>query len=293
MLSICIPIYNFDVTELVKSLLDEIKTQKLRAEIILIDDASQDSFRETNKALNVQNYIQLDQNIGRSAIRNKFLEFVHFDWLLFLDCDGKVEGKQFLAKYLNSIKNDSASVFCGGRHYPKHCPSKSQKLSWNYGKKRESKSALTRSKAPNQSFMTNNFLIRKAIFEQIQFDERIKNYGHEDTLFGIMLEEKRIAVKHIENSILNGHIETNEIFLNKTQQALENLKLLLSYYENKGKLTEHIGLLAFVQRSKLRRSLIKMVFKVFGNTIKVLLKKGQGNVFLFDTYRLGYFCLLK
>ena len=293
MLSICIPIYNFDVTELVKSLDDEIKTQKLQVEIILIDDASHESFREINKALNVQNYVQLEQNIGRSAIRNKFLEFVHFDWLLFLDCDSKVEGKHFLSKYLNTIQNNSASVFCGGRHYPKHCPSKSQKLSWNYGKKRESKSALARSKSPNKSFMTNNFLIRKAVLAQIQFDERIKNYGHEDTLFGIMLEEKAIAIEHIENSILNGHIETNEVFLKKTHQALENLKLIFAYYENKGKLTEHISLMAFTQRSKLRRSLLKMVFKIFGKTIKALLTSGQGNVFLFDTYRLGYFCSLK
>ena len=38
-ISVCIPVYNFDVLELVFSLSKEIENQKLNSEIILIDDA--------------------------------------------------------------------------------------------------------------------------------------------------------------------------------------------------------------------------------------------------------------
>jgi glycosyltransferase involved in cell wall biosynthesis len=43
-ISVCIPVYNFDVRELVFSLSKEIENQKLNAEIILIDDASNKDF---------------------------------------------------------------------------------------------------------------------------------------------------------------------------------------------------------------------------------------------------------
>ncbi|WP_435525706.1 hypothetical protein [Chryseobacterium indoltheticum] len=43
-ISVCIPVYNFDVRELVYDLKKEIENQNIDAEIILIDDASEESF---------------------------------------------------------------------------------------------------------------------------------------------------------------------------------------------------------------------------------------------------------
>jgi hypothetical protein len=50
-LSICIPIYNFDVNDLVNDLNDQIVSQNLDAKIILIDDASDAEFVQKNKPL--------------------------------------------------------------------------------------------------------------------------------------------------------------------------------------------------------------------------------------------------
>jgi glycosyltransferase involved in cell wall biosynthesis len=47
-ISVCIPVYNFDVRELVFSLSKEIENHKLNAEIILIDDASSKDFITIN-----------------------------------------------------------------------------------------------------------------------------------------------------------------------------------------------------------------------------------------------------
>ena len=58
-ISVCIPVYNFDVRELVFSLSKEIENQKLNAEIILIDDASTKEFVAINEPLknNVTQFI--------------------------------------------------------------------------------------------------------------------------------------------------------------------------------------------------------------------------------------------
>ncbi|WP_318544866.1 glycosyltransferase family protein [Marixanthotalea marina] len=66
MISICIPIYNFDVTNLVETLSFQLKTLNIFSEIVLIDDASDVSFRELNeKICSEHHYIKLDKNINR------------------------------------------------------------------------------------------------------------------------------------------------------------------------------------------------------------------------------------
>ena len=50
-LSICIPVYNFDVNGLVTELSSQIISAHLDAEIILIDDASSVDFIKINKNL--------------------------------------------------------------------------------------------------------------------------------------------------------------------------------------------------------------------------------------------------
>ena len=67
-LSICIPVYNFDVNGLVTELSSQIISAHLDAEIILIDDASSVDFIKINKNLEatVSQFIFLEKNIGRS-----------------------------------------------------------------------------------------------------------------------------------------------------------------------------------------------------------------------------------
>ncbi|MBQ0151402.1 MAG: glycosyltransferase, partial [Chryseobacterium sp.] len=104
-LSICIPIYNFDVRKLVFDLKKEINRDSIDAEIILIDDASADKFKNYNQELQsqVDTFLLLDENLGRAKIRNLFLKYAQGDYLLFLDCDGKIINAQFLSKYLQFI----------------------------------------------------------------------------------------------------------------------------------------------------------------------------------------------
>ena len=71
-ISVCIPVYNFDVQELVNSLSKEITNAELNAEIILIDDASSKDFITINEPLKdvVNQFIFLEKNMMKKPLKN-------------------------------------------------------------------------------------------------------------------------------------------------------------------------------------------------------------------------------
>lgn len=287
MLSVCIPIYNVDVSSLVIELEKQINSIPEKIELLLIDDCSEADVKEKNSWLAKSfKYIELTQNIGRSSIRNLFLEYVNYEYLLFMDCDSLITSPQFLANYITSI-NQGNDVICGGRFYPEDKPNRNYRLRWKYGKYRESKSASERSKHPNQSFLTNNFVVKKDILARIRFDESLKEYGHEDTLFGFELKQQNIAVTHIENPILNGDFETNRVFITNTEKAIKNLVMITQKLDHNNPFIDDVRLLRTYQQFKNVRFLIRITFLLSQWMIKKLLSAGCANLTLFSFYKLG------
>ncbi len=292
MLSICIPIYNFDVTTLVQSLIKEKSQLNDIVEILLIDDGST-IHKEKNKELaRTCSYIELHTNIGRSKIRNLFTSYAKQPYLLFLDCDSLLTSPNFIANYLIEIKK-GVLICCGGRIYPKQCPSIHQRLSWKYGIISESKPAAVRSQNPNSSFMTNNFIIQKALFNTIKFDERLTEYGHEDTLFGYELKKNQLSIVHIQNPILNGALETNENFIRKTEVGIQNLVLILNFIDDDLTFYKDIHLLRTYLKVKPFRSVFLIIVKIYNPIIRFLILRGIVNIHLFNLYKLGVLLSIK
>ena len=183
MISILIPSYNFDIYDLVKSIHTQVKKEKIQFQIICIEDGSINIFSnpEVQKLENVS-YQFLNKNIGRSKIRNLLAEKSRFNWLLFIDCDSKINNENYIKTYIKNIKNMN-SIFYGGTKYQEKTPEKDKKLHWLYGKKIESKQK-------RKIFSSHHFLIHKKVFNQIKFDEKIKKYGHEDTVLWVELTKK-------------------------------------------------------------------------------------------------------
>lgn len=294
MLSVCIPIYNFDVTGLVVILHQQAVRQNIAAEVICIDDCSDEEFRVKNKDVcnTYGKYIQLEQNVGRAKIRNLFLKYAMFDYLLFLDCDSVLITSDFVKKYAEAIlTNNFPKVICGGRIYNEIKPSKQKILRWKYGRKKESMPVRVRRKNPNKSFITSNFVIQKNILSQIKFEERLVQYGHEDTLFGFQLKKHHISILHIENPILNGYLEDNDEFITKTELALQNLVCILQFLNHDKEFIEDVSILKFHRRC--RRFgvdiLISFLFPFFKPALRLNLSKGIANLFWFDFYKFSYF----
>lgn len=229
MLSILIPIYNFDVRAFVTQLSDQAQKLSVAAEIICLDDLSEPAFKKLNADLStipLVKYIESETNLGRSAVRNKLAELSSYEHLLFLDCDGECVTDDYLQQFISQIQN--YDVIYGGRVYQEVKPiDDNLHFHWYCGTAREEILVEVRNANPYKTFMTNNFLIRKEVYDQVKMDESIVGYGHEDTFFAIELKAKGFKIKHIDNPVKHIGIETTDVFLEKSENGVKNLAFLM------------------------------------------------------------------
>ena len=291
MLSICIPVYNFDITKLITELVSQTNNVNSLVEIIIIDDASTIEFQLINNRLsNIHKikYVQLDENIGRSKIRNLFLKYINFDYLLFLDCDSIIIESNFIQKYLNEI-NNKGLVICGGTSYSSTIPDKEFYLRWKYGLKRECLAVSIRKKSAYQSFMTNNFVVKAEILKLQPFDEQLTDYGHEDTLFGFALKQNKIPITHINNTVDHDYDDDNAEFINKTELALKNLVKIRKFVKNDSFDSDIKILRIYKKISFLKvQYILLIIYNILKRVIVILLIKNRGGLYLFDFYKLLY-----
>ncbi len=290
MLSVCIPVYNFNVSDTILELSKQLVASGLPFEILVFDDASEILYKEVNRKVSKVGgvyYDEMPENIGRSRIRNLLAEKAKFDYLLFLDCDSLIHNKHFIASYIDAMQL-GYRVICGGRIYNSTKADKNHLLRWKYGKMAESKPAIIRSQNPSRSFMTNSFIIKKSVFNTLRFNEQLSQYGHEDTLFGYDLSKNGIIPLHIENPVLNGDVEENKLFLEKTRQGLENLAIIYRMLKSDKSLIQQVSLLAFYERVCCRR-MLPGLFPLVSLILKLGLFLGIVNLKLFNFYKLCYF----
>lgn len=290
-LSICIPVYNFDVRELVFDLKNEIEKNRIEAEIILIDDASEENYRLINSELQdeVQTVVFLESNIGRTRIRNLFLDFVEGDYLLFLDCDGKVISNTFLLKYIQFITNKpNIDVVYGGRKVADSSPDDSHYLRWKFAVERENLSVNQRQEKPYLCFQTNNFIIKRKTLKEIPFNSEFQKYGYEDLLFAMELKEKSIMIDHIDNAIFNNDLEENLIYVGKVEESVESLAKMLKNEKLRSKLKEVklVRIFNQIEKTPLKTVFMKL-FQIKEESLKRTLLKGNINLRYLDLYKLG------
>lgn len=288
MLSILIPIYNFDVTKTVKELHYQATKLNIVFEIILVDDFS-NFYKESNsilKSLANVYYYELEKNIGRSKIRNYLVTLSKYENIIFLDCDSKIINPNFISEYL---KNKENQIICGGTKYSDNPPQdNSYYLHWYYGKNKEALSLKSRRLNPNRSFKTNNFFIKKNTFNKILFNENITKYGHEDTLFGYELEKIDIKISHIDNSVEHLGLDTCVEFLKKTDLSIQNLLDL--YYSKHFTIDffKNIKLLKyfFILKKYYLCLPLMVLYKLFNNLLFKNLCGKNPKLFLFNFYKL-------
>lgn len=292
MISVLIPVYNFNATKLFESLVEQGKLIKENVEIITYDDHSTLYKSENKKKANELGltYKYLSKNLGRSRIRNAMAKIARNDFLLFIDGDIIPKSKKFIENYIKSITQDTEVIY-GGRIHQYESKYK-HNLRWKYGYFKEDKTVLERSKKPYLSIITNNLLIKKTLFTEIQFDETISTYGHEDTLFAYKLKKIKAKIEHTENTVIHLDIDTNALFISKTEKALENLKIIS---DSNAIPSEEIKLLAAYDKLKAIRltGVFAKIFTSFQASIKDRLLSHKNTLLLFTIYKLGYFCKIK
>lgn len=288
LLSICIPIYNTDIRPLAEELNRQIQIHSSEVELLFLDDASDVFFKEKNRVVGqFSDYQELPENIGRSKIRNAFIPFVKGKYLLFIDGDSRIIQSDFIEKYLVYLRHSKTKVLVGASVYSDIPPARNQRLRWLYSRNRESLSYEERIKNPNHGFKSNNFIIEKDLFKTHSFDESLRTYGHEDTLFGFELRKAGISIDHLDNPVLNSNLDDNEAFLRKTKEALKNLwlisnKLKSSSFNQEQKL---LRVALACSNSWWKRRLTQVIRPLLLPVLRYLLMQGYVHLSLFDAYR--------
>ena len=290
MLSVLIPVYNKSVETLVSDLHKQLKQLDIDFEVLILDDASTNKEHQaSNKTLNTlekTHYKQLEQNIGRSAIRNKLAQTARFEWLLFMDCNTGVSQPDFIKNFITNISN--TDLIFGGVCYKKPTSSK-YSLRYKYGFLRESKPLSIRKQKPYLNFTTKCFLIKKTVFELMSFNETISTYGYEDSIFGFDLRNHHFKIKHIDNPILHKDIDDNLTFVNKTNSSLKNLiEFETLFTDDDFKLLKYYK---FLKKTKLIYPLGYLT-KCFKNIIIRIVSLNNTPLFIFDIYRVLTLCEL-
>lgn len=290
-ISVCIPVYNFDVNDLVFALHSEISNKNLPVDVLMIDDASSPQFQDHIKsALRfAQNSIFLTENKGRSVARNLFLSIAKGDYLLFLDCDVKITDQNFLENYLSEIESSpKTDLFYGGFTVDENF----KNLRNFYSKKREISTDFG-SKDFN-TFKTANFLIKRDVFRKFPFNEKMRQYGYEDYLFAKILEENKIDYSYINNPVMHMDYSGNQDFLDKIDLAMDSLFLLSkdTFYQQKIKDIKIYKASQMLSQMCLERVFLKFFYLIEDKVTKNLLSINP-NIFLFDLYKLGKYTKIK
>jgi glycosyltransferase involved in cell wall biosynthesis len=298
MISILIPVNDYDIVALVHSMKDGMEKVPEFIELLIGDDGSSPDFR--NKYLQLEGggvrVIVSEKNIGRAAIRNKLALEAKGDHLLFIDADTMIQGtaEAYLLNWLPMI--NTARVICGGTLYSEAAPGDPDKiLRWKYGREREQHTAAERNKHPHSGFTTFNVLMEKSVFAKLRFNEELKQYGHEDTLLGYQLKKAGIAVLHINNPLIHEGIESNREFINKTKLGIENLSHLYDIVTDKRAFSSAVWMLRVYNRLydlRLTR-ILAGIYIHYRDRMEISLDSANASLLLFGFYKICLFCTFR
>lgn len=290
MLSILIPTKDYDCHILVEELHRQGESLGLPYEIIIGEDGTaEENLRQNTMADSLTHCRRIIKktNIGRAAIRNLLARESRYPNLIFIDCDAVVEKDDFLRLYADALKD--YDVVCGALYHANEQPNDECSLRYRYEKEADKqRDAVTRSKAPYNKFTTFNFAIKKDIFTSILFNESITRYGYEDALFGKELKRRGIPIGHIDNKLLHSGLESNAVFLAKSEQALATLLTIEDRMES-------TPLLATLR--KMRALHLENIFMIYWNLRKKSLRRNllgrKPSLLKFKIYKLGYYISLQ
>lgn len=291
-LSILIPTYNRDCTNLVHTLkMQADAIPGLHYEVLVADDAStQSEVKAANR--NIRQWdgcqlVELESNIGRARIRNFLAQQAQYPYLLFLDSDVQLVHPNYIQQYL---QHDCDPVVYGGVCIQPNEELARHNLRYRYELECEPRfSVAQRRVSPYQGFRTSNFLVKRDLLLAHPFDERIRHYGYEDVLFGRRLLSAGIPVIHVENPVAVDDFEPNDVFLRKTDEGLRTLQSMSA------EMSEYTHILVWVE--KLRKlhllGIVLFLYRIAQGAIKRNLLGQSPNVKLYNIYRLCTYLSLK
>ena len=290
MLSVLIPVYNYDVRTLVNLLHEQLTSSKIAFEIICLDDCSTNGMSAINTEIDqLQNtcYKISNSNHGRVATRQALAEHAKYDWLLFLDADVMPKSEHYISNYTSLLHSENEAIYGGFAYHTKQ-PKEDFLLRWTYGSSNEQVSALKRNQTPYKVVISANFMITKALFLKLNSKINERGYGY-DNYFGALLKNNKSRIIHIDNEVYHLGLESNESYLNKIEQSIDTL---LKLEKNKTiQETENALYNTYQRLKKLRFNyLLSWTYRFFKSNFRKHLLSSKPNILVLQFYKLSYIC---
>ena len=291
MLSICIPTYNTDCSELLDILAKQIAQLEETVEVLVCDDFSADYVRKNQKACEQNGFFFFENqsNLGSISTRINLAKKSSFNWLLFVDSDMLPRTDEYLTKYTNFITHYKVNIAIGGSCYANEI--KPFNLRLRYGRNREEISTKKRQLNPYNSILFGNVLIKKELFNEVFDDFKDQAYG-EDIYLSSFLKSLNKDVVHLQNETYHLGLENNREFVKKIQKSGEmharlnsNSTLDLSH----SKLVRTYSLL----KRYMLHNLMKFALAITSPLLKTVLITFGGPLLFVDLLRLFYFLKAK
>jgi len=292
MLSVLIPVYNYNLTKLVSDIHKQLVDLTIDFEIICIDDVSNKSIIETNQEiinLTFTSYLLSDKNNGIAVTRQLLTDKAKYRWILLLDADVEIDNDNFILNYLNALSSGNDFIF-GGFAYKKQRPHDNYLLRWKYGKHYEALSAEKRNKNPYKITIAANVLVKKVAYRSFNLNSIGKQYAM-DYYFGALLSENHSKVLHIDNQVYHLGIEKSIDYLKKKERATETL---LKLHQEKKIIVHSNDLLStFVLFKKTGLNYVLVIlFKILRPILRKNLIGSNPIIPLLQFYKIGYICHL-
>lgn len=290
MLSILIPVYNYDIVTLVKSLHVQLTKAKIEFEIICQDDLSDPYYIDLNivvQELSNTKYKVSDTNKGIAINRQLLVNQAEYDWIILIDADTELKDVRFILNYISHIDTNNDFIF-GGFDYKETPPNDNSILRWKYGKQYEALNAVQRNKNRYKITIAANLLARKEVYRSFNIDSIGDQYAM-DYYFGALLKLNQAKVLHVDNQVYHLGIEKSSIYLRKKELAAETLLRLFK----KGQIKEHSNdlLKAFILLKKTKLNyLFSLWFRLFEKPMKRNLIGKQPWIKLLQLYKITYMC---
>jgi hypothetical protein len=290
MLSIIIPNYNTDITNIVEKIHNQCLICEFNFEILVLEDGSS-TYLNTNKKLNlltnVDVFIRL-VNKGRMPTRYELVEKSKYNNLLLVDSD-IIINDNFIENYKPYLEN--FQVVFGGNCYRNFNHSENNhKLRYLHGLKNESHEADFRNKKPYLYIFSSNLLIKKEIFLSLELGLESK-YGT-DILVSYKLFKNSIEVLHINNPIIHLGIDEDVDYFNKKIEASKNAYLWYKINPEIRKVSKLLNLYHYLKKFKLRY-ILGFIFKKNEKKLYKNIFNKTNKLFWINIYKLGYICSLK
>ncbi len=290
MLSVLIPVYNYNITELVGNIHKQLIASAIDFEIICLDDKSNQDIIDNNldiEKLSSTTYKLSDKNNGIAVNRQILVDAAKYDWIILIDADVELINDNYISNYLQAIEEGGKVIF-GGISYKNTQPDTNSILRWKYGKECEELDAETRNKHPYKVTSAANLCIKKDVYKQFGLGAIGDSYGM-DIFFGPQLKLNQVPVIHINNSVYHLGLESSSKYLDKVKFAV--ITLLELHYDGKIKEHENDLLKTFLSMKKTGLNyLCSRCYKVFNSLIKKQLLSKNPKIKLLQLYKILYMC---